>query len=138
MRSETAQASEDAVRALQLEKLRGGLRQVLKSNPFWRGRLHDVTGWDDFERLPMTAKAELLADQAANAPFGTNLTFPLEDYTRLHQTSGSSGDQPLRWLDTHQSWAWWLHIWADHVYQAAGVTPGDRVFQKAMAAWTTG
>ncbi len=128
MRSETAQASEDAVRALQLEKLRGGLRQVLKSNPFWRGRLHDVTGWDDFERLPMTAKAELLADQTANAPFGTNLTFPLEDYTRLHQTSGPSGDQPLRGLDTHQSWAWWLHIWADHVYQAAGVTPADRVF----------
>ena len=128
MRSETAQASEDAVRALQLEKLRAGLRQVLKSNPFWRGRLHDVTGWDDFEHLPLTTKPELLADQAANAPFGTNLTFPLEDYTRLHQTSGSSGDQPLRWLDTQQSWAWWLRIWADHVYQAAGVTPTDRVF----------
>jgi phenylacetate-CoA ligase len=128
LRSETAQASEDAVRALQLEKLRAGLRQVLRSNPFWRGRLHDVTGWDDFGRLPMTTKAELLADQAANAPFGTNLTFPLEDYTRLHQTSGSSGDQPLRWLDTQHSWDWWLRIWADHVYQAAGVTPADRVF----------
>ena len=128
MRSETAQASEDAVRALQLEKLRAGLRQVLKSNPFWRGRLHDVNGWDDFERLPMTTKAELLADQASSAPFGTNLTFPLEDYTRLHQTSGSSGDQPLRWLDTQQSWAWWLRIWADHVYRAAGVTAADRVF----------
>ncbi len=128
MRSETAQASEDAVRALQLEKLRAGLRQVLKSNPFWRGRLHDVTGWDDFERLPMTTKADLLADQAANPPFGTDLTFPLEDYTRLHQTSGSSGDQPLRWLDTQHSWDWWLRIWADHVYQAAGVTPADRVF----------
>ena len=54
LRSETAPASEDAVRALQLEKLRAGLRQVLKSNPFWRGRLHDVAGWGDFERLPMT------------------------------------------------------------------------------------
>ncbi len=128
MRSETAQASEDAVRALQLKKLRAGLRQVLKSNPFWRGRLHDVTGWDDFERLPMTTKADLLADQAANPPFGTDLTFPLEDYTRLHQTSGSSGDQPLRWLDTQHSWDWWLRIWADHVYQAAGVPPADRVF----------
>jgi len=128
LRSETAQASEDAVRALQLKKLRAGLRQVLKSNPFWRGRLHDVTGWDDFERLPMTTKADLLADQAANPPFGTDLTFPLEDYTRLHQTSGSSGDQPLRWLDTQHSWDWWLRIWADHVYQAAGVTPADRVF----------
>ena len=128
LRSETAPASEDAVRALQLEKLRAGLRQVLKSNPFWRGRLHDVMGWGDFERLPMTTKPELLADQASNPPFGTNLTFPVEDYTRLHQTSGSSGDQPLRCLDTHQSWDWWLRIWADHVYQAAGVTPADRVF----------
>jgi phenylacetate-CoA ligase len=128
LRSETAQASEDAVRALQLEKLRAGLRQVLESNPFWRARLHDVTGWDDFERLPMTTKTELLDDQAANAPFGTNLTYPMEEYTRLHQTSGSSGDQPLRWLDTHQSWDWWLRIWSDHIYQAAGVTPTDRIF----------
>ena len=128
MRSETARASEDAVRALQLEKLRAGLRQVLKSNDFWRGRLHDVGGWGDFERLEMTSKAELLADQAENPPFGTNLTYPLEEYTRMHQTSGSSGDQPLRWLDTQQSWDWWLRIWSDHVYQAAGVTPTDRAF----------
>lgn len=128
MRSETAQPSLDAVRALQLEKLRAGLRQVLRTNAFWRARLHDVAGWDDFERLPMATKAELLADQAGNAPFGTNLTYPLEEYTRLHQTSGSSGDQPLRWLDTHQSWDWWLRIWAEHIYEAAGVTPADRVF----------
>ena len=128
MRSETTQASEDAVRATQLEKLRAGLRQVLRTNPFWRARLHDVNGWDDFERLPVTTKAELLADQVASPPFGTNLTYPLEDYTRMHQTSGSSGDQPLRWLDTHQSWDWWMRIWAEHIYEAAGVTPTDRVF----------
>ena len=127
LRSETAHSA-DAVRALQLEKLRAGLRQVLKSNPFWRARLSDVRGWDDYERLPMTAKSELLADQAAAPPFGTNLTYPLEEYTRLHQTSGSSGDQPLRWLDTQQSWDWWLRIWSDHVYEAAGVTASDRVF----------
>ena len=129
MRSETRQqASEDAVRALQLEKLRAGLRRVLTSNPFWRARLSDVRGWDDYERLPMTTKSELIADQAASPPFGTNLTHPLEEYTRLHQTSGSSGDNPLRWLDTQQSWDWWLRIWADHVYGAAGVTTSDRVF----------
>lgn len=128
MRSAIEQASEDAVRATQLEKLRAGLRQVLRTNPFWRARLHDVNGWDDFERLPVTTKAELLADQVASPPFGTNLTYPLEDYTRMHQTSGSSGDQPLRWLDTHQSWDWWMRIWAEHIYEAAGVTPTDRVF----------
>ena len=121
-------SSVDALRAVQLERLRAGTAQVLRSNPFWRGRLTEINGWDDFERLPMTTKAELLEDQAANAPFGTNLTFPLERYVRLHQTSGSSGDQPLRWLDTEDSWGWWLRIWSDHIYRAAGVTPGDRVF----------
>src|SRR5207302_461529 len=40
----------------------------------------------------------------------------------------SSGDRPLRWLDTAESWAWWLSIWSDHVYRAAGVGAGDRVF----------
>ena len=90
--------------------------------------LHDVRGWDDFERLPLTTKAELLADQAVSPPFGTNLTYPKDRFVRLHQTSGSSGDQPLRWLDTAESWEWWLRIWSDHVYAAAGVKAGDRVF----------
>ncbi|MFI5283914.1 MAG: phenylacetate--CoA ligase family protein [Candidatus Dormibacterales bacterium] len=119
---------EDQLRERQLEKLRSGLPEVLRSNPFWRDRLHDVNGWDDFARLPLTTKPELVADQAAHPPFGTNLTVPLDRYVRLHQTSGSSGDRPLRWLDTAESWAWWLGIWSDHVYRAAGVGRGDRVF----------
>jgi phenylacetate-CoA ligase len=104
------------------------LPDVLAHNQFWRARLHGVDGWDDFERLPLTAKSELLADQAAHPPFGTNLTYAADRYVRLHQTSGSSGDQPLRWLDTDESWDWWLRIWAEHVYRAAGVGPTDRVF----------
>ena len=100
---------------------------MLATNAFWRERLSGVSGWDDFERLPLTTKPELLADQAAHPPFGTNLTHPLERYVRLHQTSGSSGDQPLRWLDTAESWEWWERIWAEHVYAAAGVTAEDRV-----------
>jgi phenylacetate-CoA ligase len=113
---------------VQLERLRTGLREVLKGNQFWRSRLTQVEGWDDFERLPLTRKDELMADQLAKPPFGTNLTYPLERYVRMHQTSGSSGDQPLRWLDTHESWEWWLRIWSDDVYRAAGVTASDRVF----------
>jgi phenylacetate-CoA ligase len=123
-----ANASLDALRAVQLERLRAGVTQVLRTNPFWQKRLTEIEGWDDFERLPLTTKDELLEDQAAHAPFGTNLTYQLERYVRLHQTSGSSGAQPLRWLDTEESWAWWLRIWSDHVYRAAGVTASDRVF----------
>ena len=87
-----------------------------------------MRGWDGFERLPLTTKAELIGDQDAAPPFGTNLTYPLDRYVRLHQTSGSSGDRPLRWLDTADSWEWWLRIWSEHVYPAAGVLAGDRVF----------
>ena len=117
-----------ATKELQLRKLQAGLREVLRNNTFWRSRLHDVSGWHDFERLPLTSKTELVADQATHAPFGTNLTYPLESYVRVHQTSGSSGDTPLRWLDTAESWEWWERIWAEHVYRAAGVGPSDRVF----------
>ena len=113
---------------MQLAKLRAGLTQVLATNAFWRSRLQPVGGWDDFERLPLTAKSELVADQAAHPPFGTNLTHPLDRYVRVHQTSGSSGDQPLRWLDTAESWDWWERIWAEHVYAAAGVSAEDRLF----------
>jgi phenylacetate-CoA ligase len=127
---ETAQSpiSLDELRALQLSRLRAGLKDVLRDNPFWRARLTDVRSWDDFARLPLTTKGELIADQTAHPPFGTNLTYPIERYVRVHQTSGSSGDRPLRWLDTAESWTWWLSIWSDHVYRAAGVGSGDRIF----------
>jgi phenylacetate-CoA ligase len=121
-------SSHGQIRAEQLARLRRHLPEVLRGNPFWRERLHDVRGWDDFERLPLTTKDDLVADQADHPPFGTNLTYPLERYVRVHQTSGSSGTRPLRWLDTAESWTWWRRVWAEHVYPAAGVTPADRVF----------
>jgi phenylacetate-CoA ligase len=111
-----------------LRKLRTGLAEVLKTNSFWRSRLTEVRSWDDFERLPLTTKADLLADQISQPPYGTNLTHSLDRYVRLHQTSGSSGDHPLLWLDTAESWEWWERIWSEHVYPAAGVSAGDRVF----------
>jgi phenylacetate-CoA ligase len=77
-------------------------------------------------RFPFTTKQELVADQAAFPPFGTNLSFPLERYTRTHQTSGTTGN-PLRWLDTPQSWDWMVHNWAE-VFRVAGMTRQDRIF----------
>ena len=134
MRSETERSatSQDEIKALQLARLRAGMTVVLATNRFWRERLHDVAGWDDFEGLPLTVKGELLADQGAHPPFGSTLTHPLERYARLHQTSGSSGDQPLRWLDTAESWDWWLRIWAEHVYAAE--TMINYVYEPEVAA----
>jgi phenylacetate-CoA ligase len=124
----SSNSSLDQIRAEQLGRLRDRLPEVLAHNAFWRERLHDVRSWDDFERLPLTSKSELVADQEANPPFGTNLTYGPDRYVRLHQTSGSSGARPLRWLDDGESWGWWRRVWARHVFRAAGVTAADRVF----------
>jgi phenylacetate-CoA ligase len=111
-----------------LERLQAGVDSLLESNRFYQPRLHPVHSWDDFERLPLTTKEEITADQQANPPFGTNLTFPIDHYSRLHQTSGTSGSRPLRWLDTAESWDWWTRLWAEHIYRSAGLRPDDRVF----------
>jgi phenylacetate-CoA ligase len=86
----------------------------------------DLRSWEDFARLPFTRKTDLVEDQAEHPPFGTNLTYPLECYVRVHQTSGTSGS-PLRWLDTQESWDWWARCWG-FVLRGAGIGPGDRVF----------
>ena len=89
-------------------------------------RADDLRDWDDFARLPFTRKSELVEDQAAPPPFGSNLTYPLDRYVRIHQTSGTTG-APLRWLDTAESWDWWLRCWG-FVLRGAGLGPGDRIF----------
>ena len=125
---------EERRRAHQLDRLRAVVGAALGANPFWTAKWraaglaspNDLRGWDDVRRLPLTSKSELLADQAAHPLFGTNLTYPMERYVRVHQTSGTSG-APLRWLDTPESWEWWLRCWG-FVLAAAGVRPGDRAF----------
>jgi phenylacetate-CoA ligase len=102
------------------EKLKGLL---LARNQFYGERLKSAHGFSD---IPFTTKTDLLNDQLAFPPFGSNLTFSMQQYVRMHQTSGTSG-KPLVWLDTIDSWNWWLRCWAE-VYRAAGVVPGDRVF----------
>ncbi len=102
------------------------MREVLATNAFYRQKLGANVSLDDWDSLPFTTKSELSADQAEHPPFGTALTYPLERYLRLHQTSGTTG-KPLRILDTAASWRWWQEQW-HRVYRASGVTAADRVF----------
>jgi phenylacetate-CoA ligase len=127
-------APPEMLRRWQWERLTAGLREVWRSNAFWRGRLQaagvgdprDVGAWADFARIPRLTKAELSADQAAHLPFGTNQSHPLDRYVRVFQTSGTTGS-PIRWLETEASWAWWARCWA-FVFRGAGLGPGDRLF----------
>ena len=112
---------------LQLERLHATLGPVLAHNAFYRHKLNatgveraaDIRSLEDFSHLPLTPRAELSVDQVEHPPYGTNLTYPAERYTRIHQTTGTTG-QRLRWLDTAQSWAWMTEAWAE-VLRGAGV-----------------
>ena len=104
------------------ERLSALLATVLDGNAFQRARIGDARALAD---LPLTTKEELLADQAAHPPFGSNLTFPLDRYTHLHQTSGSTGTT-LRVLDTAADWEWWRRQ-LGRVLTACGIGAGDRV-----------
>lgn len=125
----------EALAELQLKRFQiGVLQPVLESNEFYRRKLNEagIENWwdiqtqDDLRQIPFTYKTELSDDQVANPRFGTNLTYPAQRYSRLHQTSGTTGE-PLLWLDTPESWDWWSRCWAT-VYRAAGVTAEDRIF----------
>ena len=121
-----------AIQAGQLEQLRELVTELFPANSFYARKLEsvgvtfDVASLTDFSaRFPFTIKSELVADQVAHPPFGTNLTYPLNRYTRYHQTSGTSG-APLRWLDTPESWERMIESWTE-IFLAAKVGAGDRV-----------
>jgi phenylacetate-CoA ligase len=121
-----------ALAGMQLEQLRELLATLRSANPFQTRRIESagapwtVESLAEFtERFPFTTKGDLAADAALNPPYGTNLTFPLDHYSRFHQTSGTTG-QPLRWLDTAESWDAMVMGWT-RVFAAAEVKASDRV-----------
>lgn len=126
-------ASRSAIVNSQLEQLRSLLAELFPGNAFYSHKLNslgvtfDVASLEDFSRrFPFTTKSELVEDQRAHPPFGTNLTYPRDCYTRFHQTSGTTGT-PLRWLDTPESWDWMVENWVE-VFRAAGVDKNDRIY----------
>src|SRR4051812_10355376 len=96
----------------QLEQLHTLWSALVPANSFYTRKLSGVglprriQSLEQFaEIFPFTAKAEITQDQRVSPPFGTNLTYALDRYTRYHQTSGTAG-VPLRWLDTEETWQW--------------------------------
>jgi phenylacetate-CoA ligase len=107
------------------------LQILLPGNGFYRRKisqagLGQIDSLEDLKCLPFTTKSELVEDQQQHPPFGSDLTFPLERYIRIHQTSGTTG-KPMYWLDTEESWNWWAECWKI-IFAAAGVGAGDRIY----------
>jgi phenylacetate-CoA ligase len=127
--------------------LRELLRCVLSGKRFYQpilksAGLNDpdtVTIQQFVEHMPLTTKQQLVDDQLANPPYGTNLSYPLDHYTRFCQTSGTTG-RPLRVIDTPESWQHLLDVWRI-VFEQAGCAKGNRVlfafsFGPFLGFWT--
>jgi len=131
-KNETA-ARED-VRRLQLLKLQRTVAQACETSPFHR-RLYeragvgpaDIASLDDLRRLPFMTREDWMACQAAQPLFGDMITRPREEAIRYHLTSGTSGRQPLRVLDSRKDWAWIGEAWC-YGFWGFGVRPSDTVY----------
>jgi phenylacetate-CoA ligase len=130
--SQMESASRSLIEEHQLARLQLGLSRILPLNRFYEEKILSnqvpltLAGLDDLASFPFTTKQELVADQELHPLFGTNLTYPINEYIRLHQTSGTTG-KPLKVVDTQESWDWWAECWTS-VYQSAGVNRDDIVF----------
>jgi phenylacetate-CoA ligase len=130
MLHENLQTWSDAARqAHQARRFDRLVRTLRSQNAWFQAQWKDVPparlDYAHLAEVPFTLKSGLLDDQKHDPPFGSNLTYPLSQYIRFHQTSGTSGT-PLRVLDTARSWDWWSDCW-QVILDAAGVTPDDRV-----------
>ncbi|MEO1984089.1 MAG: AMP-binding protein [Fuerstiella sp.] len=123
----------DLIEQIQTRRLTEMLEAIIPRNRFYTTKyaaagidIDDIHTLEDLRALPVTTKQELVDSQAQQPPYGANLSFPSTAYTRLHQTSGTTG-RPMRWLDTTDSWDWIMECWRQ-IYLLAGLTKDDRLF----------
>jgi phenylacetate-CoA ligase len=117
--------------ALQLVKLRHLCEWAAARSPFYRRsfaaagfRPDQLRTLDDLRRIPLLTRADWMASQAAAPPYGELPVIGPEAAIRLHTTSGTSGKEPLRALDTRKDWAWAAEMWAYGVW-GCGIRPSD-------------
>jgi phenylacetate-CoA ligase len=117
---------------LQATGLADLLATILPGHAFYARKLADFSPsrWSfprDLTRLPFTTRDELLQAQREIPPHGGLITYPFDQYTRMHQTSGTSSGVPLRWYDNPQSWQTILDGWIEK-FSFGGLTPRDILF----------
>jgi len=119
----------------QLTRFNDLLNTILPANSFYANKLascpQQLTSLNELFELPFTVKDELLAE-GADHHLPANMTWPVDQYVRYHQTSGTHG-KPLSVYDTAADWEWWTNCW-QFVLDAAEITAEDR----AMLAFSFG
>ncbi len=113
---------------LQAERWTAQRAHVMADSAFfqrlWDGR-EPPARLEDLPELPLSDKAMLRASQAAGPPFGDYLATPAERVSRLHRTSGTTGQAmnlALSAADAEQA----AEV-GGRAQRAAGLGPGHRV-----------
>lgn len=84
----------------------------------------DLAAFVDLQRLPLLARADLIADQQTHPPYGTNLSHDLSRYVRAVRSAGTSGAPRLLWLHSLEDLAWRTTLWRAAL-AGVGVRQGD-------------
>jgi len=94
---DVALMTREQIRTDQLAKLRAMIGELIPRNQFYTARFSAagitprIASLDEFaQQMPMTTKQELVDDQLAHPPYGSALTYSLDQYTRYTQTSGTT------------------------------------------------
>ncbi|MEV5680649.1 AMP-binding protein [Streptomyces sp. NPDC052069] len=113
--------------AWQWRRLRQALDHAKRNSPFWNGRIPDgIDSPQDYAaRMPLLYKKDLLAAEAVAPPYGTWPSLDPSRGVRHHQTSGTSGNPPIRTFDTERDWAWCVDTFCTALH-ANGVRPHHR------------
>ena len=121
----------DQLTALQLAKLRLLCEWAAARSPFYQASFRQagfapeqLKTLDDLRRLPMLTRERWMASQAEAPPFGRLPVAGREAAIRVHTTSGTTGREPIRVLDTAKDWAWQAEMWCYGLW-GFGVRPSD-------------
>lgn len=119
----------------QWRRLRRALDHARHNSPFWAERIPDgITSMAAYtERVPLLYKADLLASQRAAPPYGTWPSLDPVRGVRHHQTSGTSGNPPVRTFDTGRDWKWITDTFCTALYGN-----GVRAHHRALVAFGYG
>jgi phenylacetate-CoA ligase len=126
-------ASPEAIRALQLRRLREVLRFTAATNAFYRERwdaagvdVERIDSLDALRAVPMVEKRDFVADQLEHPPFGRRLAraFALGERLEVYTTSGTSGQGVEVHAQTERELASMVAMYR-FLFRWAGLSPGD-------------
>jgi phenylacetate-CoA ligase len=124
----------DDLAGLQLAKLRRMCQWAAARSPFYQRSFREagfepgqLRSLDDLQRLPLLDRDQWMASQRERPPFGLLPVAGREAAVRWHTTSGTTGREPIRVLDSAKDWAWQAEMWCYGLW-GFGVRPSDTAY----------